>query len=250
MLKILPIILTVAIIALSCATSAQNSNSKPMTHEVWDELVLEHVTEAGAVDYRGIMQDSVKFNAYLGMLSSHHPNETHWTKEERLAYWINAYNAYTVKLILDHYPVESIKNIKKGIPQINSVWDIKFIEIGGQSYDLNKIEHGILRKEFSEPRIHFAINCASVSCPRLRNEAFRADNIESQLTSQAMSFLSDPVKNQLSADHVRISKLFSWFKGDFTSNGSLINFLNEHGPVRIDQNAKIDYLNYDWNLNE
>jgi len=249
-MRILPIISTVAIITLSCGSKAQVSDSKPMTHEIWDELVREHVTQNGVVNYKGIMRDSVQFNAYLNLLSSHHPNEAHWTRDERLAYWINAYNAFTVKLVLDYYPVESIKDIKKGIPLVNSVWDIKFIKIGGETYDLNNIEHGILRKEFYEPRIHFAINCASVSCPQLRNEAFSATKIESQLKAQTLYFLSDPGKNQLSVDQVKISKLFSWFKGDFTNNGSLIDFLNDHGPVRINQNATINYLNYDWNLNE
>ena len=148
------------IIASSCGSTAQVSDTRPMTHEVWDELTRKHVTESGVVNYKGIIQDSIQFNAYLDLLSSHLPNETNWTREERLAYWINAYNAFTVKLIIDHYPVVSIKDIKKGIPLVNSVWDIQFIEIGGKSYDLNNIEHGILRKEFYEPRIHFAINCA------------------------------------------------------------------------------------------
>ncbi len=250
MMKILPIVSILAITAMACGSVAQDTNTKPMTHEIWNEIVSKHVSEAGVVDYKGMIEDSVRFNTYLGLLSSHHPNKTHWSRDERLAYWINAYNAFTVKLILDHYPVKSIKDIKKGIPFVNSVWDIKFFEIGGVSYDLNNIEHGILRKEFYEPRIHFAINCASVSCPRLRNEAFNAENIESQLQSQAMSFLSDSGKNQLEADHIKISKLFSWFKSDFTNDGSLVDFLNTHGHVRIDQNAKIDYLNYDWNLNE
>ncbi len=250
MKRILPIISTISIITLSCGSSAQDSVSKPISHDIWNELVKKHVTDGGEVDYNGIIQDSIRFNAYLDLLSSNHPNEANWTRDERLAYWINAYNAYTVKLILDHYPVKSIKDIKRGIPFVNSVWDIKFIEIEGNTYDLNNIEHRILRKEFYEPRIHFAINCASVSCPKLRNEAFTADQIESQLKSQTTSFLSDPVKNQLTADHIKISKLFSWFKGDFTNNGSLIDFLNEHGPVQIDRSAKIDYLDYDWNLNE
>jgi hypothetical protein len=250
MMKLLPIFSTFAIIALSCGTQAQDLNTNPMSHDVWDSLVKKHVTQAGSVDYKGILRDSVQFNAYLAQLSSHQPNETNWTREERLAYWINAYNAFTVKLILDHYPIESIKDIKKGIPLVNSVWDIKFIKIGRKTYDLNNIEHGILRKEFYEPRIHFAINCASVSCPRLRNEAFTAEKIEAQLTSQALVFLSDPIKNQITRDHIKLSKLFSWFKSDFTNDGSLTQFLSKHGPVKIDQNAKIEYLDYDWHLNE
>ena len=103
-----------------------------------------------------------------------HPNDKHWTETEQLAYWINAYNAFTVELILDHYPVASIRDIKEGVPFINSVWDIDFIKIEGKTYSLNDIEHRILRREFDEPRIHFAIVCASISCPKLRNEAFEA----------------------------------------------------------------------------
>jgi hypothetical protein len=234
----------------SCKVGDYPSESQPISHELWDSLVQKYVSEDGKVNYKGFIQDSVLFNSYLSLLKNNHPNDKNWSKKEQLAYWINAYNAFTVKLIVDHYPVKSIKNIKNGLPFINSVWDIKFIKIEGATYDLNNLEHSILRSKFDEPRSHFAINCASVSCPNLRNEAYTAALLEDQLTEQAKLFLNNPVKNKISADKIELSKIFSWFRKDFKKKGSLIDFLNNYAPVKINKNAEIDYLDYDWNLNE
>ena len=161
-------ILAISVLLISCEIgpfSAQGST--PPSHEDWTALLSVHVSEAGFADYRGFQRDSIKLDQYLEKLSNHPPNQDKWSEEEQLAYWINAYNAYTVKLILMHYPVRSIKDIGSSIqiPFVNSPWDIKFIQIGDKKLDLNNIEHSILRKEFEEPRIHFAINCASFSCP-------------------------------------------------------------------------------------
>ena len=137
---------------------------------------------------------------------------------------------------MDYYPVAGIKEIKNGIPFINTVWDIKFINIEEATYDLNNIEHGIIRKRFDEPRIHFAVNCASVSCPRLRAEAYRPDKLEAQLTDQARYFLRNPVKNKISSDKLQLSKIFKWFKGDFKSVGESVNFCkNTPRPTRREQ---------------
>ena len=236
-------------ILYSCKVKKYSSSSSPVNHQIWDSLLQKHVTEAGNVNYKGFIQDSTQFNAYLELLSNHHPNEKNWTKAEQLAYWINAYNAFTVKLIVDHYPVESIKDIKKGIPFVNSVWDIDFIKIEDATYSLTNIEHGILRKWFEEPRIHFAINCASISCPRLRTEAFTAEKLEAQLTDQAMYFLANPIKNKIAKDKIEISKIFKWFAKDFKKKGNLIDFLNQYAPVKIEKNAKKDFMEYNWNLN-
>ncbi len=235
---------------ISCKVSEYPSNSRPVTHEIWDELVNKYATPDGKVNYKGFIQDSVRFDSYLALLKNNHPNDKNWNEKEQLAYWINAYNAFTVKLIVDNYPLKSIKDIKKGLPFINSVWDIKFIKIEGATYDLNNIEHSILRSKFEEPRIHFAINCASVSCPDLRNDAFTAEKLEDQLTEQAKRFLKNPIKNKITEDKIELSSIFSWFKKDFKKKGSLIEFLNQYAPVKINQNAEIDYLDYDWNLNE
>lgn len=221
----------------------------PVDHTIWDSLVQQHVSQAGLVDYYGFTEDSVRLNAYLELLSDNHPGPS-WPRDVALAYWINAYNAFTIRLIIDHYPVASIKDIRRGIPFVNSVWDIKFIEIGGVEYDLNNIEHAILRDEFNEPRIHFAINCAALSCPRLRAEAYRASVLDAQLEEQGRIFLADPNKNQITQDHIRISKIFRWFRGDFTQDGDLIDFLNKYAPVHINDDAQVDYLEYDWSLND
>ena len=157
----------------ACKIKDQRSDSMPINHTIWDELLQKHV-DSGKVDYKGFIRDSSKFDKYLRLLKENHPNRKNWTEEERLAYWINAYNAFTLKLIIDNYPVESIKDIKKGIPFVNSVWDIKFIKIEAATYDLNNIEHGIIRAKFSEQRIHFAVNCASVSCPDLADSSYNA----------------------------------------------------------------------------
>jgi len=152
-----------------CDTSPPTS---PIEHTIWDALLKKYVSPDGTVNYKGFIRDKATFEEYLTLLSKNPPNKKTWSKAAQLAYWINAYNAFTVKLIIDHYPVKSIKDIKKGIPFLNSVWDMEFFHIGGKEMNLNDIEHDLIRRQFKEPRIHFAVNCASYSCPRLRNEAY------------------------------------------------------------------------------
>ncbi|MCB0668934.1 MAG: DUF547 domain-containing protein [Saprospiraceae bacterium] len=239
----------VVIIFSTCSVSKKVSDSKPVDHQEWTKLLSAHVSPQGWVDYPGFQRDSLKLKAYLELLSSSHPNDKYWSRDEQLAYWINAYNAFTVKLIIDHYPVESIKDIKKGIPFVNTVWDIKFISIEGHEYDLNNIEHGIIRKYFDEPRIHFAVNCASVSCPKLLNEAYTAGHLEEQLTNAAEGFLADPLRNKVS--EFKVSSIFSWFRGDFKKEaGSLIKFINKYAPEPIPENSELTFLDYNWQLNE
>ena len=235
----------------SCKVQDYPSNARPVTHEIWDSLVQEHVSPEGWVDYPGFIQDSSRLNRYLHLLEGSHPNDKHWSRDEQLAYWINAYNAFTVKLIVDHYPVASIKDIKNGIPFVNTVWDIKFIQIEQATYDLNNIEHGIIRPKFNEPRVHFAVNCASVSCPKLSNRAYTADQLDEQLTQAARDFLGDESKNKVSKDKVELSKIFSWYGGDFKKGGkSIIEYINQYAPVQASPDAKIEYLDYNWSLNE
>lgn len=234
----------------SCKVKDYASDSKPIDHGMWDKLTKKHVTPEGYVDYEGFIADSAQVKAYLALLGNNHPNDEFWSRDERLAYWINAYNAFTVKLIMDHYPVQSIKDIKNGIPFVNTVWDIQFIEIEERTYDLNNIEHGIIRPKFEEPRIHFAVNCASVSCPRLRNEAYTAEKLDDQLTDQARSFLADESKNKISENELQLSKIFTWYSGDFTKNGQeIVDFVQKYSDQKISDDAKVDYIEYDWDLN-
>ncbi|MCA6073648.1 DUF547 domain-containing protein [Fulvivirga sedimenti] len=236
------------------ACNAQNANHSAdiPSHELWDELLKAHVRADGMVDYKGFIKEREKLEEYLEVLAAGAPDPAMWSEEQQLAYWINAYNAFTVKLIVDNYPIESIKDLNPAIaiPTVSTVWNKKFFKIGGVEMSLDQIEHDILRKDFQEPRIHFAINCASVSCPPLRPEAFVADKIDRQLDAQAVDFINDASRNLISATNPQISKIFSWFSGDFKKNGTLIEFLNRYSQTRIQPDADIDYLDYDWALND
>ena len=229
----------------------QDQDSWPVSHELWDKLLKKYVDEKGMVNYVGFMQDSSQLKAYLKLLSENAPNNNRWSKDDQLAYWINAYNAFTVDLVLKHYPVKSIKDIGPAIqiPLVNTPWQIKFIEINGKEHDLDNIEHNIIRKNFDEPRIHFALVCAAISCPRLRNEAFTGQALEEQLTDQAKVFLSNDSKNRISEEKIEISKIFKWYGGDFKKGTSLIELLNQYTDVEIKANAKVSYMDYDWKLN-
>ncbi|MDG2247059.1 MAG: DUF547 domain-containing protein [Flavobacteriales bacterium] len=234
-------------ILVGCALKKVNSSSSPIVHSKWDALLQKNVDNKGTVDYGAFVQDSLAFRDYLNQLSSHHPNDS-WTSAERKAYWINAYNAFTVQLIVDNYPVESIKDLGGAIYKVNTPWDIRFIEIEGQDYDLNNIEHDILREEWQDGRIHFAINCASISCPKLYNRAFEAATLDEQLTTVAKEFINGP-KNSIDEGEASISRIFKWFNGDFIRDGSLIDFLNAYSEIHINDEAEITYQEYNWSLN-
>jgi hypothetical protein len=226
--------------------------SAPVNHSQWDKLLRLYVDEAGNVNYQKWIKHQDDLNAYLQTIQDNPPDEETWSDNEKIAYWINAYNAFTIKLILNHYPVKSIKDIGSSIqiPFVNTPWDIKFIAIGGKRYDLNNLEHSILRKEFDEPRIHFAIVCASASCPKLRREAYTAEKLNDQLNDQTRTFLADPDKNRINTKAVVISKIFSWFRGDFTKKQKLLEFLDSYTDVNISPDASISFMDYDWSLNE
>ena len=204
--------LLVACQSFSTVNDNTVSESKPISHDIFNSLLEKHVNSAGLVDYKSFIKDSIQFNKYLDLLSTHLPNEKNWSRDERLAYWINAYNAFTIKLIMNHYPVKSIKDIKKGIPMVSDTWTIDFIIIEGKKYNLNNIEHGIVRPKFNDPRVHFALNCASMGCPPLLNHAYTAEKLNVQLDSQAKRFINDGVHNKIiSPNKANLSKIFSWF---------------------------------------
>lgn len=213
-------------------------------HDLWDELLKNHVSNSGNVNYKSLKREHKKLLDYIYILDLMKRHEAFHTlpKEEKLAYWINAYNAMTIDLILRHYPINSIKDIK-------APWKQRHWQLGGKWYNLEEIEHDILRK-MDEPRIHFAIVCASYSCPKLQNEAFKAPKLEAQLTNATKEFLNDPERNSISKDELELSKIFQWFAKDFKQNGSLIDFLNIYSDVEISKNAKKRFKDYSWHLNE
>lgn len=210
-------------------------------HGIWNELLQKHVSDKGNVDYQGLKKERLKLNNYIKLLNLALPNETH-TKAYTLAFWINAYNAMTIDLILRHYPVKSIKDIK-------DPWQQRYWKLGEKWYNLEDIEHQILRK-MNEPRIHFAIVCASISCPKLLNQAYNAENLERQLTIATKDFLNDSSRNSISEDKLELSKIFQWFTKDFKQNGSLIDFLNLYSNIEISSKTKTNYKDYNWDLNE
>lgn len=241
------------LILFSCQSPVVGkAGSTPPSHQLWNELLKSNVKPDGRVDYKGFIREKPKLEKYLKLLSENAPDRKTWSKNEQLAYWINVYNAFTVKLIVDFYPTKSIRDLgpRIKIPLIKDVWHYKFFKIAGVEMSLDEVEHSILRKEFEEPRIHFAINCASVSCPPLLNEAFVASNLENQLTRVTTTFINDPTRNKISSQSAQLSSIFSWFKGDFTKKGTLIEFLNRYSKVKISPNARISFLDYNWNLNE
>lgn len=243
------IISLVTVFVSGCKNNfSPNTGTTPPSHQLWDSLLQTHVSSEGITDYAGFIADSATLNRYLAQLQSHLPDATSWTKNEILAWWINAYNAYTIQLVIRYYPVNSIKDIKQGIPFVSSVWDIKFIPFANDSISLNTIEHRILRK-MEEPRIHFAINCASKSCPALLNHAYLPETLNNQLNEQARRFINDPTKNKISSDAAELSSIFSWFTSDFTKNGSLKDFINQFSDIAILPETSVKFMDYNWQLN-
>lgn len=204
--------------------------------------------EYSGLDYAAI-RNSGEFDKLLGSLELFSPEELHG-REEKLAFWINVYNIFAVKLVRDHFPITSIRNVGS---IFSPVWTMPVGKVGGQMYTLNDIEHEILRP-MNEPGIHFAIVCASVSCPDLRSEAYTASALRDQLRSQAKRFLESKGKGmwvEREKKMVHLSMIFEWYKKDFAESGGVIGFLNGEGggSWNIPQGYAIKYLPYNWDLN-
>ena len=210
-------------------------------HNNFGSLLAANVSAAGVVNYAGFKANRSALRNYITDLSEHMPTDE-WSQNDKLSYWMNAYNAMTIDLILRHMPLESIKDIK-------DPWDQRFWKLGTKYYNLNEIEHKILRK-MGDARIHFGINCASYSCPPLLNEAFTADKVDQQLDELSRRFINDTKRNTISANSIEVSKIFTWFAKDFKTEGSLIDFLNKYSEVQIASNAKKRFKDYNWDLND
>lgn len=212
-------------------------------HSTWNDLLKKHVSSAGKVNYKGFRADKTKLEAYLKELEKNVPTSNESANATK-AFWVNAYNAYTVKLIVDHYPVRSINDIKVGGA---TPWVNKWIKIDGTTMSLNDIENNKLRKAYNDARIHFVINCASFSCPILLNQAYTAENIEGLLTAQTKKFINDDARNQITSKSAKISSIFEWYQSDF---GDVKAFINKYSKTKIGSAVKITYMPYSWDLNE
>lgn len=222
-------------------TPARESVHTPPRHKAWDQLLRKHVDAAGKVNYKGFKADKAALDAYLKTLADNLPADS-WSRTEKMAYWINAYNAFTIALITDNYPLKSILDLDGG-----KTWDVKRIELGGKKYSLNQIENEILRPVFNDARIHFALNCAARSCPPLLNRAYTADNLERTLEQRTRRFVNDRSYNSVAAGKATVSKIFEWYAADF---GDLRVYLNRYADVQLDKGAAIGFAEYDWGLNE
>ncbi len=214
-------------------------------YEKYESLLKSAVSSSGKVNYVKLKSQADDLNAVVKEFQSNVPDNS-WSYKQKLAYWINAYNVFTLKIVVDNYPIKSIKDIGGS----SSTWDKKFIDLDGKKMSLNDIENGIIRKQFSEPRIHFAVNCASISCPKLYNRAFTASELESQLTKLAKEFLADNSKNTLDPNTPQISKLFDWYQDDFKAGGGVASFLSKYSSVEVSSTSKISYSDYNWSLND
>ncbi len=239
------------VIALLLVFLPVSATAAPDLHHGWDTILKKHVSN-GLVHYRNIGKKQHLLDKYLDKLAK--VDISSFSRQEKLALWINAYNAFTVKLILKNYPVKSIRKISR--PWKQKVW-----KAAGQVVSLDHIEHEILRKQIKEPRIHFAIVCASIGCPDLVPFAFRAEKVNQQLDEVARGFFgsSKHFRVEKNGDRavIYISKIFSWFGEDFGKNKEekvafILPYLEKTTAEKLKTagSVKFKYLGYDWNLNE
>ena len=220
-------------------------------HSTFDSLASEFVSEGGWIDYKGLKAREQELDAYIASIARAPYNEM--GRDQKLALLINAYNAFTVKLILEHYPVASIRDIP-----VAKRWKAKRWDIAGKTYSLDDIEHGEIRPRFDEPRIHFAVVCAAIGCPPLRREAYTAARLEEQLAKQTQYVHDNDrwFRYEPGSDTVYLTNVYKWYGGDFRRHsGSVEVFAAKASPAlkaTLDSGkvVKVRYLNYDWSLNE
>jgi hypothetical protein len=225
----------------SVEENSTQEESSTNLHGIFNELLESYVSSSGKVNYAGLKSNQTKLEKYLKALSSNTIKKD-WSRNKKLAYWINAYNAFTIKRILDHYPLKSIMDLDNG-----NTWDVKWIKLGSETYSLNQIEHEIIRPQFKDARIHFAVNCAAKSCPPLLNKAYTEENVNRYLEKRTVQFINDINYNTIEKRRVQVSKIFDWYKEDF---GDLIDYLNQYSKKEeISKKAKVSFKAYDWSLN-
>lgn len=222
------------------------------SHDLFDQILREHVNEKGRVNYTQLKANPEKFEVYLDLLAA--ANLTEWSYNEQLTFWINAYNALVIKGVIDHYPTTSVRKVKL----FNGFFSRLKFQAAGKTYTLNEIEHGILREEFPDPRVHFAIVCASFSCPPLSNRAYTVEAIEERLETVTFNFIQNPeqVRIDRAKRRLYLSKIFKWYDDDFKEGyEGVADFLADYLPPEDaefleSEDVKFEYLNYDWTLND
>ncbi|ENM5925114.1 DUF547 domain-containing protein [Vibrio mimicus] len=228
---------------------SNNSNTTSISHQAWQSILDRYLTQVGdnaLFRYAEITkEDKTLLNDYLAQLSKLDPRE--FNRQEQYAYWVNLYNALTVKLILDNYPVASITKLG-GLFSFGP-WDEKVFAVAGQAITLNDIEHRILRPLWNEPRTHYAVNCASLGCPNLQSQAFTAQNTEQLLSNAAHTFINSSKAATFKKDTLILSSIYDWFAVDFGNQDALFAHLAQYRPELSSYSGKVDYQ-YDWKLND
>jgi hypothetical protein len=260
------VLIIISVVGAAETTHAQRSGRVTTTvvrdsldHSAFDRVLRRFVDAEGHVDYAGLVADSDStLRPYLDRLVTTDPASL--DRDARLAFWINAYNALTLKLIADHYPVENIWAITPGPaePKDNSPFALEVGTVADTVRTLDEIEHEIIRERFDEPRIHFALVCAAASCPGLRREAYTGARLDAQLDEQARTFLHDRRKNEIPAgeDKIAVSRILKWYGQDFgPTTDALQRFMAPYFDGRVkktlaDAAYDVTFLPYDWSLNE
>ncbi len=257
---------TMVVLVLAAPAWAAAEEGARFDHSALDRVLSAYVDEGGQVDYAGLKAHPQDLEAYVALLGRVRPaSHPAWfpTREDRLAYWINAYNAFVIKGVVDAYPVKSVKKIKL----LSGFFNRTYFTAGGESYTLNDIEHNILRAKFKDPRIHTAINCASVGCPRLEQKAFRPEDLDARLEAAMRFFIREArnVRIDRTQSEVTLSKIFEWFEEDFTGwykrtyqveDAKLIDYLRMYLPevegiyLKQNRDVQVQHVDYDWTLND
>lgn len=238
------------------AVAAVSAQTFDHSYAAYGELLKRHVRHV-RVDYKSLAADKAKLDAVVsafGQVSS--DTESRWTREERLAFWINAYNVFTLDAIVARYPIKGrffSTQPRNSIRQIDGIWTKLTWKAAGRDITLDGIEHGIIRKDFREPLIHFAVNCASISCPPLRDEPYVASRLRAQLEDSARRYLASREGARVDGRTLRVSSIFKWYGEDFAQG--VRRHLQEYGPPDVlklaaDNDAGLAYLPYDWRLND
>ena len=215
--------------------------SQKMDYKSYNEFLSKYVSFTGNVNYDGIYLNKPELDNLVALFEKNLPAAT-VSKPEKIAYWINSYNLHAIKLVIDNYPVVSINDVIEP-------FKVNFISYKGILLSLDYIENEILRK-LDDPRVHFGINSASISSPILVNEAFEPETLDKQLNTAARFFINDATKNQLAADKSSVSKIFQWYKNDFTATKSIVEFINQFALVKLSETTALTFNDFNFGLNK
>jgi hypothetical protein len=240
---------------IASSSAAVAANEFDQSHALFDRTLKQFIHD-GRVDYAELKAHPPDLNRYLDQLAAvTRADFRQWNERQQMAFLINAYNAYTLGLILEHYPVKSIKDIGSSL---HGPWEQPVVHLFGETLTLDTVEHKMLRRDYHEPRFHFALVCAAKSCPPLRNEAYLAGRLDEQLDDQARKFLANPEKNRVDTGErvVYLSPIFKWYAADFEKiSGSVLAALKSYWPEKASAalasgGFRIRYTDYNWSLND